>query len=965
MAGVFKRRNLLRRDERGIALIFSLLMMGLLLIMAMSFVSNSMFEEKTASNSASSTSAGILAEAALNRVVKSIQAYDKEIVNLWEQTPRVNLGSCQQQPDSSYLQDGLDKLVIENFYGKAAADGYPNLADDKTKNLSWELITLTDASNASRIIGRVAYVVLPCQGIDPGRLVKSGVDEGASPRAEKRIGLTADEVNLRDLYTGINVNIAQKFFNYLNNGAAPAGRFNNSWISLNNMFSEYKSVVPSLPPADKKMYRLMYITASLEDREAFWIDKNDDEKVEHNPDDTTNANNELYNRFNLRMGQTEWDKATCFSDMVMNPDVTGLPDFTKLANVQYPNNPGQMRCIPWLTYFGYGIGGTPLAAVKGTFSDVKYRRYQIIANLVDYCDTDSVATSDQTDWENNYPNYTGNEKTPYLNEAGVMVQTFIEQDTSDLSNQYCRASVDCNLILELINIYGGAAAPVKARFFGSVDVECEFSNGGGSTHSFDLSTANGSTPFPVAGGYTTYKVELLNDLNHLFSSNTSSTDPGTAEIKNVELKLDRIILYDNNDKYIDCVNFKYLKNKGVVDTGAVSSGYYNQWIAFQAKDPRQNLNAEDWDDGRSLCDTGQTPGFNSSVLSISGTFGGALTGQVNTAANPAAAYSDAYADADPATAADPETCTDPAGGTLSTAFIRDGQMVSPWELGFIHRGMAWQTLNLKKYATGRAFKFNKDNPPGCIGDKLAGGTDYYRGDANILDQIKMDDRLKNYKINANTKYSNIIQALIEFIRIDPVNKTSIGDLTSGKILRKSPSAAEEISSNKLINAIASRAGAQYDNLTIKKKFGQGNYYTRANIANDLYFYYNGEDTVPTAFNPGAPDAPFNTIPLQTDAAMEEIIGKFINLTSCSSHYEYYYVILLAQAVKDVGTAAGVNITKIKSGGGSEVKNCKLGVFDELNGVYFDEITGEQKYLALIRRNFDGSCKVVSVEKIFE
>ena len=63
-----------------------------------------------------------------------------------------------------------------------------------------------------------------------------------------------------------------------------------------------------------------------------------------------------------------------------------------------------------------------IAKNKGTFTKIEDRRRQIAANLNDYCDEDSIPTSDKAaaDWSNtNSPTYTGNEKTPYINEFAL------------------------------------------------------------------------------------------------------------------------------------------------------------------------------------------------------------------------------------------------------------------------------------------------------------------------------------------------------------------------------------------------------------------------------------------------------------------------------------------------------------------------------------------------------------------
>jgi hypothetical protein len=94
-------------------------------------------------------------------------------------------------------------------------------------------------------------------------------------------------------------------------------------------------------------------------------------------------------------------------------------------------------------------------------------------------------------------------------------------------------------------------------------------------------------------------------------------------------------------------------------------------------------------------------------------------------------------------------------------------MMSPWEIGFIHRASKWQTINLK--ATGYTnFAEHKDS---C--NESENGSGYSSGDGAILQQIKMTDRIGCYgKINVNmlrpgyanydeAKDKTITQALFE------------------------------------------------------------------------------------------------------------------------------------------------------------------------------------------------------------
>lgn len=88
---------------------------------------------------------------------------------------------------------------------------------------------------------------------------------------------------------------------------------------------------------------------------------------------------------------------------------------------------------------------------------------------------------------------------------------------------------------------------------------------------------------------------------------------------------------------------------------------------------------------------------------------------------------------------------------VSTAFIRHGAptekkmgklfrefgMMSPWELGAIHRGSRWQTLNIS-----RSKLYSKDEQNFVDPNKNNGGNEYKYGDGPILDQIKMTNDIQ-------------------------------------------------------------------------------------------------------------------------------------------------------------------------------------------------------------------------------
>jgi hypothetical protein len=294
---------------------------------------------------------------------------------------------------------------------------------------------------------------------------------------------------------------------------------------------------------------------------------------------------------------------------------------------------------------------------------------------------------------------------------------------------------------------------------------------------------------------------------------------------------------------------------------------------------------------------------------------------------------------------DKEYVTDPAYNAaapegLSTAYINHGPIDSPWELGFIHRGSAWQTINLKEYDPNKANKIFTVSPEiipggGAYSDRTNGG-----GDANILDQIKMSDAAAAHKVNINSTYVDsytnknvLLQALLAKIRIgsDPATPGVGGtQVAIGTNL------------DKLIVGITTR-------------LNNANYITRAEVANaqtgTVYDLIDGTCGIVQ----------------NTDAKQEELIGKFINLTDVSGQTEYFTIIIIAQAIKDVGgDGVDMDVFKKDSSGATNVRiPCRLGRFDydSTYNLYADEITGEQKIKILVHRDGTGACKIISYEYV--
>ena len=235
------------------------------------------------------------------------------------------------------------------------------------------------------------------------------------------------------------------------------------------------------------------------------------------------------------------------------------------------------------------------------------------------------------------------------------------------------------------------------------------------------------------------------------------------------------------------------------------------------------------------------------------------------------------------------------------------------ELGCIHRGYKWETLNLKKYDAAKAIKTI------ALGATpyyyLYGGGDYSVGDANILDQIKMTSEPESSeKINLRSKSDCVLSALFRNIQYGCLFGT-VSSMTNG---------TGTIAADSYRNAVKGKYSTANDD----------NMRTRASVVDVL---------IPPSVN--------------TDAEQEEIIGKIINLTKVETPgISGFTVYIISQTIKDIGgNGSNLNITKTSAdGSATQSVPCQLGRFDVVGptgsalasdwrqNVYGDEITGEQK-----------------------
>ena len=704
---------------------------------------------------------------------------------------------------------------------------------------------------------------------------------------------------------------------------------------------------------------------------------------------------------------------------------------------------------------------------KGAFDTVANLRKQIAANLNDYCDSDSIPTSDvdpatwKTVVENNgtAPRYTGNEKTPYINEIALGINL----TNAKFDGGKFTVAVNAEVIAELIRIYKEIPAaignfkmhgyfkklelPLEVSFKGSASVT--YDNGGTpATKTVNINTAVtnkkedggvisyignftvlenspftvdfasgviGSGPYWVKNSSTmnkTVEIDFTDEIKKLDPDlsgktvNSISISPTDISVKllNVSFDLTNLALIQNDttvtpsvERGVDFVKFnapesgaahKIELNKEITAdsesslstaTGADKVIYHVG--VMQAIDPRQNLFANyketpdkysDWvkkvEPSMTIADSAnwKWDDFASRITA----------GAVNAHSNPSAPL---YADSSEMRPAggdvlcDVETATDPVwqgievDKHISTAVIRNAPMRSPWELGFIHRGIPFQTINLKK-AGGIEFNSasavfaviddNAHDPVNFSGWENANGTSYLNGDAGILDQIKMTEYNKSYgKLDFSALKSTPANM------IDAFGELGVSKLAVFKGL------FENIKYHKPFEFISSSTSSTWAALDEGK-------IADTYVAGDAI----GTNPATAALLEGIPEtrlrskALVGTDALETaltdrpeqknDAAQEELVGKTINLTEgiSASLPQVFKIVVVAQTIRDLkGDISRFNkhnkpvMAKSSEGLGASTEavigkfDAKIDFDDSENSIYFDEILSECRMLVTVEK----------------
>ena len=991
------KNNIYTKNQQGVALLFAIGILSLLMFLGLAFVTNAVLTQKVAYNNASRSQGRLTGKSALNRLTAHLMYFQQK--ELKDNGSALGLDYSEVYSRANDSGNNVNDQITSGDEKSLLTYTIGSQKYICSKPAKWQFVQNTNDNN--KLTSRFAYWVLPVDKTI-GSLDLNQVEKGFYHYGSSAANPTPRTYRLGKDIAELNVDIAGSFFADSN---PPADKTSFNWTTQ------------PLLVADLESYFNIAFDGVNKDKAASlkWLRKwftesgntrNDQEVYFHTDGTSTYA----LTRFDL--ARNDWDTALGLGAGSLNSEsavrrllmlkdasnnVDSIHDKLRFCSSDTSTLPDVG--LPYLKQIG-------TAAEKGNFSDILSLRKQVAANLLDYCDQDSIPTSDvpAASWSITdtalQPKYTGNEKTPYINELALGAAVSVKPTTPTNSTLYKAAleiKVKPELLAEIIDMYGINPASdctlstqmdydiklviksnwtikyvfsIDLPFIGTVSREGS-TTGAPLLQTIPVTFSKSNVPVEITlpaktGGYRLNGKELDEiTVNQGYSFASLASIPGLSSIKSVTLNRVSVQVYSaqasfqgvllkNASGNMDFVHsglnievgnatsnpFLFNVNPGnsaeldytVLDASSEAKNLYNRFylVGLEAKDPRQNLNNGDWNVAPKVF------GYNMSTtdwssLEVDGDKSvlaeRLVAGHCNTGSNPSAQ-----------TGADPEIFTNPAWVSatehLSTAYIANKPMKSLWELGAIHRGIPWQTINLKKSTVVSGMLNNVTR------NANADGYTYAQGDGFIFDQVKLVDNgavVSTGKIDLNRANSATFseawdQKLFASVFAGVGLGHSYADLHTDYNARTGANKVSEADAAAITGSLYAAHGS-----SVWESRGQlltGN-------------FYNG----------------YGELSMSTDAAQEEFVGKTMNLLKAqlsgqTPETDTIKAVIVVQTLKDIGgEGSEAEIIRFKQDKTEEKKNCKIGRFDapvaDGDGfVYFDEITSEVKMLVTYKLHWE-------------
>ncbi len=750
--------------EKGVALLFSLGILGLMTVLALTFASVSMTSQQTAKNATNKASARFLAS--------SIPAHIASLLYQDAYFTAANTPALAHMPLYSKTQSGTKsydwiwKLAIRDASLKSAIYGMdaPNYATPE-QNPTWQYISRKE-DGEDKIVARIAYVAVPSEAlIDLNSTLL--MEDGTQPTAYTRRGISiCGELEPLVLFNQIPKESGEgETFNYFgeNLDKAKTGASQDRFTSYDDIQRYIKG---DLAADVLKQFNRHFIRAfapnSIRYPEVFTLPGTTE--VYHRIDlvqlskkiAVLKENSNRQQALNSILSDT--GKSMLIPNLKESPFSENNRPY-RISNGESEEGPFAYPQIPWFREFN--------TTELSDFADSETKRNQIVANFLDFFtpltsdDGTKIAPTSDIDpnsWSvdgSNTPKYTGLKKTPYICGFGTVlaiVATYTpkeegaDADGNKLYKYKIDLTADVDLCTELINLYTDLGETTSQEILagGVVSIAGTLS---GASLAFDITipntavsekmeTADGSTTrqyfiqniadTALTGGAESTAYYVRNADGTLFTS-TSSTLPSGQEaaLKINSITLKPMIRLKWNNVPVDFANLS--GSDGVTfttETKLTGGTTYYIGAARRVSDPRHNLLPTSWN-GDWKC----AKELSSDSLIPAQLLNGAAAGTTNTDAD--RIYADSYPTTDDPTSGTMAQKIDIPEANRAAVYLRgtpigDRTSFQAWELAFIHRAAPWENLNFTKYAA---------NTNGELANK--GGTSYADGDLGLLDQLKL------------------------------------------------------------------------------------------------------------------------------------------------------------------------------------------------------------------------------------
>ena len=1093
-----------KREQRGVALLFALGMLTILLVTGMAFVANALTAQKVAANNSARSQARMFAQSALSRAMASVMVYQYQYYKQNSSFPE-SFANIYSYSGSSGLNDGLlttsssakslmNLPMDDSVVAKTLAKEFNNLfLNDRWQGQWVNFYDNTTDTDDRQIIGRAAWQVLSNSPQILAPVFFSGhlhTDVGSNwtPR-NNRWGREIDEIYLPDSDSVFSPAVTsvvassplqdyEAIYNTLGFQATDADkkRFIDKWLSPDTADgSNVLNPTPIIPET-------YYYQESANGKKIQVLRFNISEVSSDAADITKYASgaNSSSDPWYIRFGINGSNSTAINSASVLTKLTNDGAEFQSGDEYDFDLEADDRPSLPFLRRIGNSSTDNPTFknAAGGAVNRAAWRR-QIAANFNDYCDADSVPTSDKaaTTWMtltgDDHPNFTGNEKTPYIYELGFRMGFYPAADAaksgiavadgsatasgSTYSTRVGASYVGVAPIVKLANIYnfdptgftdfkaGVTLGEVAVKFKPTkVSFEVKYTPEGAAPEDLpltlspapskiavkgtgydmnfnelsasvadgtftdqtlsianeNLGNTNGENPYPLlvpensiqtdkevkqltfANDAITFTVtpEILKAIGSELPagatiSSVTLTSIDAVEVLGATLNVKRAYLsatLNGSNTGLDYVRSisRTWTDDDSVDTILETPGdntIPGLYFSLRNYDPRQNLYPEDWSSVVSVAKSADIRNVSAdNTLQNAMCVGPEVTsgkrdGIANTGAGDTAENNKFLANFE-SDKQDVEVASEPGWREsstqtgnqyrLSTAFIRNAPMMSPWEIGLIHRGVRWQTLNIKNACdpdnNSQSVQLTAHAPNN--NNWAAEGTSYEGGDGGILDQIKMTEQCATYgKININklrddhpehdsTYDPEIVRVLFNQIRRGQSIQDFYTRSTRNATTEQFTGDSEGYPTG---TAIAWSQTSDIANNLLRARHPSGNSFKATSRAQFLDYVYNSSNDLSNAFT--GTDG-------EVDAAQEEVIGKTINLLDVEpSTPSQIQMVIIAQAIRDIG---GVQHRKDADGNDIPPRTCEFGTFDydSTNNIYYDEIIGEVKMFVTLDRD---------------